>query len=133
MTAIEDLMRAALLADEARKAGALRVLRAEAVAVDPAELARRRRPAFGPMLMNMGQAASFLGVSRPTLWRMIDDGRLPKLELRHNSFRIRREDLEAIVEQRENAEMLEAETGERDFSTTEGMELGKGGIKKDSG
>ncbi len=133
MTAIEDLMRAALLVDEARKAGALRVLRGEAEAVDPAEALRQRRSVSGPLLMSMGAAAAFLGVSRGTLWRMIDAGRLEKVELFHNSNRIRREDLEAIVEKRGIDETLEAETGERDFSTTEGMDLGKGGIKKDSG
>ena len=98
MTAIEDLMRVALEADEWRKAAALRVLRGEAEAVEPGEALRQRQPASGPLLLNMGQAAAFLGVSRTTLWRLIQDGRLPKVELRRDSFRIRREDLEALVE-----------------------------------
>ncbi len=99
MTAIEDLMRVALVADEARKSAALRVLRGEADAVEPGA-AQQRRPVSGPLLLNMGQAAALLNVSRTTLWRLIQDGRLPKVEIRRDSFRIRREDLEALVEGR---------------------------------
>jgi excisionase family DNA binding protein len=51
----------------------------------------------GPLLMGMGAAAKFLGVSRATLWRMIQAGRLEKVEVLPNSFRVRRADLEAIA------------------------------------
>ena len=34
-----------------------------------------------------------LGVSRATLWRMIKEGSLQKVELYHNSFRLRRADI----------------------------------------
>ena len=51
----------------------------------------------GPLLLGMGAAARMLGVSRPTLWRMIQAGRLQKVELLPNSYRIRRMDLEVLV------------------------------------
>ncbi len=92
MSAIEQLMQAALSAPEERRAAALRVLRGE---VEPT-----RRPMTGPLLLGMGAAAKYLGVSRPTLWRMIQAGRLEKVELFRGSHRIRREDLEVIVERK---------------------------------
>ena len=52
----------------------------------------------GPLLMGMTASAKFLGVSRVTLWRMINKGRLKKIELYPGSFRLRRCDLEAIVD-----------------------------------
>jgi excisionase family DNA binding protein len=56
-----------------------------------------RRELRGPVLVNMGTAAAFLGVSRATLWRMIKAGRLERVEVFQNSFRVRREDLEALA------------------------------------
>ena len=53
-------------------------------------------PANGPLLMGMGAGAHFLGVSRATVWRMIQAGRLEKVEVLPGSFRLRRADLEAI-------------------------------------
>lgn len=53
--------------------------------------------ASGPILLGMGAAAKTLGVSRATLWRMIQVGRLQKVELLPGSFRVRRADLEAIA------------------------------------
>ena len=53
----------------------------------------------GPLLLGMGAAAKYLGVSRPTLWRMLRDGRLKKVEVRSNSFRVCRRDLERFVEE----------------------------------
>ena len=51
----------------------------------------------GPLLMGMKAAAKFLGVSRTTLWRMVIDGRLKRVEVLPGSFRLRRADLEAIA------------------------------------
>ncbi|MEI7732744.1 MAG: helix-turn-helix domain-containing protein [Verrucomicrobiota bacterium] len=51
----------------------------------------------GPLLLGMGKAASLLGVSRPTLWRMIKVGKLGRVEILPGSFRVRREELEAIA------------------------------------
>jgi excisionase family DNA binding protein len=56
-----------------------------------------RRVLRAPVLVNMGTAAAFLGVSRATLWRMIKAGRLERIEVFQNSFRVRREDLEALA------------------------------------
>jgi len=50
-----------------------------------------------PLLMGMKAAAKFLGVSRTTLWRMVIDGRLKRVEVLPGSFRLRRADLEAIA------------------------------------
>lgn len=57
----------------------------------------RVAPSSGPILLGMGAAAKTLGVSRATLWRMIQVGRLQKVELLPGSFRVRRADLEAIA------------------------------------
>ena len=50
-----------------------------------------------PLLMGMIAAAKFLGVSRTTLWRMVKDGRLKRIEILPGSFRLRRADLEAVA------------------------------------
>jgi excisionase family DNA binding protein len=55
------------------------------------------KAASGPLLLGMGQGAKFLGVSRPTLWRMIKAGRLAKVEVLEGSFRLRRADLELLA------------------------------------
>lgn len=83
-------MAAALGAPEARRSEALRVLRGE-VAATPSPRSE------GPLLLGMGAAARYLGVSRPTMWRMIRDGRLEKVEVLAGSFRMRRGDLDAYV------------------------------------
>ena len=62
----------------------------------------RRVPAHetevqGPLLLGMGAGAKLLGVSRGTLWRMIRAGRLQKVEILPNSFRVRRIDLEVLA------------------------------------
>ena len=57
-------------------------------------------PIDGPLLMGMGDSANFLGVSRATLWRMIRDGRLTKVEIYHNAFRLRRSDILSLVNER---------------------------------
>ena len=50
-----------------------------------------------PLLMSMGDGAKLLGISRCTLWRMIREGRLEKVEIYHNSYRLRRSDLLDLV------------------------------------
>lgn len=55
------------------------------------------RPNSFPLLLGMGEAAKLLGVSRPTLWRLLKSGRLDKIELLPNSYRIRRADIEELV------------------------------------
>lgn len=86
-----DLLAAVVAATPDRKEAALRVLRNEVQ-----ELAAR--PVTGPLLMAMGAGAKFLGVSRATLWRACLAGRIQKVELFPGSYRVRREDLEALAE-----------------------------------
>jgi excisionase family DNA binding protein len=51
----------------------------------------------GPLLLPMGKAASLLGVSRPTLWRMLNARRLTRVEVLPNTYRVRRAEIEALV------------------------------------
>jgi excisionase family DNA binding protein len=90
MTLLEEVMQAAFGAPDDRKQTALKILRGEVLAL-------AARPMTGPVLMGMGAAAIFLGVSRPTLWRMLQLGRIQRVELFPGSYRVRREDLEALV------------------------------------
>lgn len=54
----------------------------------------------GPLLLKLGQSAKFLGVSRTTLWRMIEKKLLEKVEILPRSYRLRRADLEAIADKK---------------------------------
>src|SRR5262245_51470992 len=54
-------------------------------------------PPKGPLLLGMGAAARLLGVSRATLWRMIKVGKISKVEVLRDSYRVRRADIEAIA------------------------------------
>jgi len=47
--------------------------------------------------MGMTASAKFLGVSRTTIWRLVGQGRLEKVEVLPGSFWLRRTDLEAIA------------------------------------
>ena len=51
----------------------------------------------GPLLLGMSAAAKFIGVSRATLWRMVKNGRLTKVEILPGSYRLRRADLLALA------------------------------------
>lgn len=59
------------------------------------ELVRPERR--GPFLLKMGEAARLLGVSRPTLWRMLQAGRLSRVEILPGTYRVQREQLEALA------------------------------------
>lgn len=91
MTLTEELMTAALTAPDERKAAALRTLRGEVT--EPPE----KKESQGSLLLGMGAGAKFLGVSRATLWRILQAGRLEKVELFPGSFRVRRDDLESLA------------------------------------
>lgn len=84
-----DLLGAVVAATPERKELALKFLRGELTEVP--------RPATGPVLMGMGAAAKYLGVSRATLWRAMRAGKIQRVELFAGSYRVRREDLEALA------------------------------------
>jgi hypothetical protein len=84
-----ELLAAVVAATPERKEAALKVLRGEVEAT--------ARPVVGPLLMGMKQASAFLGVSRATLWRVLQAGKIEKVELFAGSYRVRREDLIALA------------------------------------
>ena len=90
-----ELLAAMVAATPERKDAALKVLRGES-------LAAVARSTTGPLLLGVGAGAKFLGVSRATLWRAVRAGKLQKVELFPGSFRVRREDLEALAAGRES-------------------------------
>jgi excisionase family DNA binding protein len=51
----------------------------------------------GPFLIPVREAAALLGVHRTVLWRMTKAGRLARVEILPGSYRVRREDVEAIA------------------------------------
>ena len=59
--------------------------------------------AVGPMLLPMGKAADLLGVSRPTLWRMLNAGRLTRVEVLPKTYRVRRSEILELVNGKEGA------------------------------
>ena len=85
-----DLLAAVVAATPERKELALKALRGELAQTG-------LRPVTGPLLMGVGAGAKFLGVSRATLWRACLAGRIQKVELFPGSYRVRREDLEALA------------------------------------
>lgn len=86
-----ELLGAVVAATPEQKERALRFLRGELP--EPARCERK-----GPVLFGMGAAAAFLGVSRPTLWRVLQEGKIQRVELFPGSYRVRREDLEALAD-----------------------------------
>ncbi len=91
LSLIEELLLAILAADEGRRREALRYLRGETV------MEERPVTITGPALVRMGAAAKYLGVSRATLWRMVRDGGIEQVEVRRDSFRMRKVDLERLA------------------------------------
>jgi len=89
-TNLEEFLRALLAADDDHRRTALRVLQGDL----DFEMKQRR----GPLLLGVSEAAKFLGVSRATLWRTVQAGRLQKVELYPGSYRIRIADLERLVD-----------------------------------
>ena len=52
----------------------------------------------GPLLRTMTDSAKYLGVSRTTVWRMIQAGHLKPVEIMAGTFRLRHQDLLALAE-----------------------------------
>jgi excisionase family DNA binding protein len=94
LSLIEELLLAILAADEVRRREGLRVLRGDPVPEEEAT------PVTGPILMPMGKAAQYMGVSRVTLWRMIKEGRLEQVELRQGNYRVRKADIDRLFGRR---------------------------------
>ena len=95
-----ELLAAVVASSTERKQAALKLLRGEAElqrSPDQETGSGLRAKATGPLLLGMLAGAKFLGVSRATLWRMMKAGTLGKVELFPGSFRLRREDLEALA------------------------------------
>jgi excisionase family DNA binding protein len=97
-----DLLRVFVDANDDRKNMALQVLRGELTtcpylrskqAVSCDDVVRGE----APLLIAMGAAAKYLGVSRSTLWRICQAGRLKRVELFRGSYRLRRLDLDALA------------------------------------
>ena len=94
MTATNDqIIQAVFTATPENKSRALSILQGKEPAPHPA-------PIGEPLLLGMGDSAKLMGLSRATLWRMIRDGRLEKVEIYHNAYRLRRSDILALVQGR---------------------------------
>lgn len=83
----DDLIRAIFTAPEEAKSRALLILQGEDI---PSRIDE-------PLLLTMGQSAALLNVSRATLWRMLKAGRLEKVELYPNAFRIKKQAILDLV------------------------------------
>ena len=90
-----DLMMRVLQAGPDKRAEIERVLKGE----PPPPAATLRT---SPLLLRMTDAAKLIGVSRPTFWRICRAGKLDRIEILPNSFRVRREDVEALAGYRRN-------------------------------
>ena len=96
----DQIIQAVFTATAEAKSRALTILQGKEDPVGPPSDLRPPTSEEAPLLMGMGESAKFLGVSRATLWRMIRDGRLTKVEIYHNAFRLRRSDILALVNER---------------------------------
>lgn len=86
---LEQLLRALLLADNDKRNLAYRVLqgRMPQPSIRPA----------APLLMSMSAASKYLGVSRSTMFRLLQEGRIRRVELSPGFALIRRADIEQIA------------------------------------
>lgn len=51
----------------------------------------------GPLLMSMTAAAKLAGVSRTSFWRICQAKKIPRIEILPGSYRVRKEDVEALA------------------------------------
>jgi excisionase family DNA binding protein len=92
----DEIIQAVFSATEEAKSRALAILQGEDLPTTGGALEE-------PLLLGMGQAAKLMGLSRATLWRLIKSGRLEKVEIYHNAFRLRRSDILALVQGRDGS------------------------------
>jgi excisionase family DNA binding protein len=85
------LLKAILSADDGRKLAAYRALTAK----EP----QGPKTADAPLLLSMTQAATALGVSRTTLWAMVQKKRIATVEVIPGLRRIRRSDIVRFVKE----------------------------------
>lgn len=83
----DDLIRSIFTADDIAKERALAILNGQEVST----------PLNEPLLLTMGEACELIPCSRATLWRIIKAGRLPKVEIYPNAYRLRRADVIALA------------------------------------
>jgi len=86
----DRLIQAVFTASNDAKAQALKIL-------EGADDTPSRPHSEEPLLMTMGQACELIPCSRATLWRIIKAGRLPKVEIYPNAYRLRRADVIAMA------------------------------------
>ncbi|QHI68478.1 helix-turn-helix transcriptional regulator [Tichowtungia aerotolerans] len=79
----EQIIQAVFAATDEAKERALQILRGEELPADSNE----------PLFLTMGEACELIPCSRATLWRIIKAGRLTKIEIYPNAFRLRRTDV----------------------------------------
>ena len=97
-----ELLRAFVDASEERKGLALQVLKGEVTTCPHLKQGRTvigdgRQVVEQSVLMGMGAASKYMGVSRSTLWRVLKQGTMGKVELFPGSYRVRRADIDALV------------------------------------
>lgn len=83
----DDLIRAVFSATPEAKERALAILQGEEAPPINDE----------PLLLTMGEACELIPCSRATLWRICKAGRLEKVELYPNAFRLRKSDILGLV------------------------------------
>jgi excisionase family DNA binding protein len=89
----EEFLRAFLNANPQRREQALKMLTGEA-----------ERPRSAPLLLTFGKAAEYLVVSRTTMWRMIKAGIVGRVEVYSGTYRVRKEEIEALVDKKHGSE-----------------------------
>ena len=90
----------AILRSIAASDGSLSVAERDAIARLVDGRTEEARPAAGgavPLLLTQKQAASALGISRVTLWRMTREAVFAPVEITPGNYRYRREEVEAVA------------------------------------
>jgi excisionase family DNA binding protein len=93
----DDLIRAVFTATDEAKEQALAILEGRANSPVLSGVEGPSEPLPDPVLLQMGEAAEMMNVSRATLWRILKAGRLPKVEIYPGAFRLRRSDILDLI------------------------------------